>query len=326
MGFELEKKAGLDAVTKAAKVCARMSGKHEFREALYKTDGSPVTLADFLVQALINEELTAAFPEIPIVAEETSLCLEGGCGEKLRRHLEKFLPEKSPDEIFRAINRGNHGGGNHGKFWTLDPIDGTRGLLAKRQYAIALALIENGEVVLGILGCPELGPDAGDGTGRERGFVFFAEKGEGSYQFGLWESPRTRISVSGVKKPSDSVMCESVEAPDSSYEFSGKIARFLNISTKPVRMDSQCKYAVLARGDTSIYLRPPPRKDYKENIWDHAAGYIIVREAGGTVTDSSGKPLDFSVGKKLLGNKGILATNGAIHEAVLHAVRRTVSR
>ena len=326
MGFELEKKIGLESVTKAAKVCARMSAKPEFREALYKTDGSPVTLADFFVQALINEKLTAAFPEIPIVAEETSFCLEGSCGEKLRRHLEKFLPEKSPDEIFRAIDRGNHGGGNHGRFWTLDPIDGTRGLLAKRQYAIALALIEDGEVVLGILGCPELGPDTSNSAGGKKGFVFFAEKGQGSYQCGLWGNPQTRISVSGIEKASDSVMCESAEAPDSSYEFSGKIARFLEINAKPVRMDSQCKYAVLARGDTSIYLRPTPQKDYKENIWDHAAGYIIVKEAGGTVTDSSGKPLDFSVGKKLLENKGILATNGAIHEAVLQAVRKTVSR
>ncbi len=320
MGFELEKKTGLDAVTKAARICAQMRDEPGFREALYKTDGSPVTPADFFVQALINEDLTAAFPEIPIVAEESSLCLEGGCGEKLRRRLEKLLPEKSPDEIFRAINRGNHEGGNHGRFWTLDPIDGTRGLLAKRQYAIALALIENGEVVLGILGCPELEPDAGG----EKGTVFFAEKGRGSYQFGLWGSPRTRISVSGVERASDAVMCESAEAPDSSYEFSGKIARSLDIGAKPVRMDSQCKYAVLARGDTSIYLRPPPRKDYKENIWDHAAGYIIVREAGGTVTDSSGKLLDFSVGRKLRKNRGVLATNGTIHEAVVDAVKKTV--
>ncbi|MDE0159590.1 MAG: 3'(2'),5'-bisphosphate nucleotidase [Candidatus Dadabacteria bacterium] len=325
MGFEFEKKVGLEAVTKAAKVCARMSGKPEFREALYKTDGSPVTLADFFVQALINEKLTAAFPETPIVAEETSFCLEGSCGEKLRKNLEKLLPGKSPDEIFRAINRGNYGGGNHGRFWTLDPIDGTRGFLAKRQYAIALALIEAGEVVLGILGCPELGPDARNGTGREKGFVFFAEKGQGSYQAALSNGLQTRISVSGIARTSEAVMCESVEAPDSSYEFSGKISRFLDISAGPVRMDSQCKYAILARGDTSIYLRPPPRKDYKENIWDHAAGYIIVKEAGGTVTDSSGKPLDFSVGKKLLENKGVLATNGAIHEAVLQAVKKTVS-
>ena len=326
MGFELEKKVGLGAVTKAARACARMRGEPEFREALYKTDGSPVTLADFFVQALINEELTTAFPKIPIVAEETSLCLESGCGEKLRKHLGELLPGKTPDEILRMINRGNHGAGGRGKFWTLDPIDGTRGFLAKRQYAIALALIEDGEVVLGILGCPELGPGASNGAGGEKGFIFFAEKGRGSYQVGLSGSPQTHISVSGIKNASDSVMCESVEAPDSSYEFSGKIARSLDISAKPVKMDSQCKYAVLARGDTSIYLRPPPRKDYKENIWDHAAGYIIVEEAGGTVTDSSGKPLDFSVGKKLNENKGVLATNGAIHEAVLQAVRKTVSR
>ena len=326
MGFELEKKAGLDAVTKAAAVCARMRDEAGFREALYKTDGSPVTLADFFVQALINEELTAAFPEIPIVAEESSPCLEGGCGEKLRGRLEKLLPGKSPDEIFRAIDRGNHGGGSRGKFWTLDPIDGTRGLLAKRQYAIALALVENGEVVLGILGCPELEPDASGGAGGKKGTVFFAGKGRGSYQVALSGGPKTRISVSGIEKASDAVMCESVEAPDSSYEFSGKIARSLDISAKPVRMDSQCKYAVLARGDASIYLRPPPRKGYKENIWDHAAGYIIVREAGGTVTDSSGKPLDFSAGRKLQENKGILATNGAIHEAVVKAVEKTVLR
>lgn len=326
MGFELEKKAGLEAVTKAAKICAEMRDETGFRETLYKADGSPVTLADFFVQALINGELTAAFPEIPIVAEETSFCLEGDSGEKLRKHLEKFLPEKSPDEIFRAIDRGDHGGGNHGRFWTLDPIDGTRGLLAKRQYAIALALIENGEVVLGILGCPELGPDAGNGADREKGFVFFADKGQGSYQAALSNGLQTRISVSGIARASEAVMCESAEAPDSSYEFSGKISRFLDITAEPVRMDSQCKYAVLARGDASIYLRPPPQKDYKENIWDHAAGYIIVREAGGTVTDSSGKPLDFSVGKKLRENKGVLATNGIIHEAVLRAVEKTVSK
>lgn len=322
MGFELEKKVGLNAVTKAARACARMRGEPEFREALYKADGSPVTLADFFVQALINEELSAAFPEIPIVAEETSLCLEDGCGEKLRNHLMELLPGRTPDEILRMINRGNHGAGENERFWTLDPIDGTRGFLAKRQYAIALGLIEDGEVVLGILGCPELGVDATNGAGGEKGVVFFAEAGQGSYQVGLSGNKQTRISVSGIEKASDAVMCESVEAPDSSYEFSGKIARFLNISAKPVRMDSQCKYAILARGDTSIYLRPPPHKDYKENIWDHAAGYIIIKEAGGAVTDSSGKPLDFSVGRKLLGNKGVLATNGAIHEAVLQAVRK----
>ncbi len=324
MGFELEKKVGLEAVTEATRICMQMGEKPEFRETLYKTDGSPVTIADFFVQTLINEKLSSSFPEIPIVAEENSFSLEGSCGEKIRNYLGELLPGRNLDEILRTIDRGNHAGGSHGRFWTLDPIDGTRGFLAKRQYAIALALIEYGEVVLGILGCPELGPDVNNCIEREKGFIFFAEKGLGSYQFGLSKSLLTRISVSNVKKPLESTMCESVEAPDSSYEFSEKVARHLDIRAKPVRMDSQCKYAVLARGNTSIYLRLPPRKNYKESIWDHAAGYIIVKEAGGTVTDSSGKTLDFSMGKKLLHNKGILATNGIIHQEILKAVRKTV--
>ena len=197
MGFEFEKKVGLEAVTKTAKVCARMSGKPEFREALYKTDGSPVTLADFFVQALINEKLTAAFPETPIVAEETSFCLEGSCGEKLRRHLEKLLPEKSPDEIFRAIDRGNHGGGNHGRFWTLDPIDGTRGLLAKRQYAIALALIEDGEVVLGILGVRNWNRVGATARAKKRGLYFSPrrDKVPASSGFGEIRRPAFRYRV-----------------------------------------------------------------------------------------------------------------------------------
>jgi 3'(2'), 5'-bisphosphate nucleotidase len=61
------------------------------------------------------------------------------------------------------------------RYWTLDPIDGTKGFLRGDQYAIALALVEHGEVVLGVLGCPNLpNPDgsrgaifaAGDGTSR----------------------------------------------------------------------------------------------------------------------------------------------------------------
>ncbi len=320
MGFELEKKVALEIVKKASRICREWDGKPEFREKLYKTDGSPVTLGDFFVQTLINKRLTDAFPEIPIAAEESSTCLKGNSGEKIRRNLEKFLPGKSTEEIFWAIDKGNHTGGDGGKFWTLDPIDGTRGFLEKRQYAIALALIEKGEVVLGILGCPEL--EAADDAGEGKGFVFFAEKGKGAYCLGLLGRQHRRIHVSGIREASNAVMCESAEATDSSYEVSGKIARLLNMNAKPLRMDSQCKYAVLARGDASIYFRPPPRKGYRENIWDHAAGYIIVREAGGTVTDSSGKSLDFSLGRQLRQNRGILATNGAIHDAVVWAVKK----
>ena len=70
-----------------------------------------------------------------------------------------------------------------------------------------------------------------------------------------------------------------------------------------------------------VYLRLPTRADYREKIWDHAAGALIVTEAGGRVTDVDGRPLDFTRGSSLLDNRGVLATNGLLHDRVLKAIR-----
>ncbi len=80
----------------------------------------------------------------------------------------------------------------------------------------------------------------------------------------------------------------------------------------------------MARGDASIYLRLPTRKDYEEKIWDHAAGWMVVNEAGGRVSDVRGEPLDFSIGRTLKNNKGVVATNGHLHDQVIQAVRQVL--
>lgn len=98
----------------------------------------------------------------------------------------------------------------------------------------------------------------------------------------------------------------------------------LKITTLPVRIDSQCKYAVLARGDAGIYLRVPTRADYQEKIWDHAGGSLLIEEAGGKICDVNGFDLDFSQGRTLKNNKGIVATNGIIHDSVMIAVRKVL--
>ena len=87
-------------------------------------------------------------------------------------------------------------------------------------------------------------------------------------------------------------------------------------------MDSQAKYGAVARGDAALYLRLPSPKspDYREKIWDHAAGTIIVEEAGGKVTDMFGKPLDFTSGRKMENNRGIVASCGLIHERIIQAL------
>ena len=86
-----------------------------------------------------------------------------------------------------------------------------------------------------------------------------------------------------------------------------------------VRIDSQVKYGAVAAGLAEVYIRPRSRPDYRENIWDHAAGVAVVTEAGGRVTDLDGAPLDFSRGPKLVDNRGVLATNGTVHDLILES-------
>ena len=88
-------------------------------------------------------------------------------------------------------------------------------------------------------------------------------------------------------------------------------------------MDSQAKYAVLAAGGGEVLLRllSPSRPDYREKIWDQAAGSIVITEAGGRISDLDGQPLNFSLGRTLANNRGILATNGPLHDTLLAGLK-----
>ena len=62
------------------------------------------------------------------------------------------------------------------------------------------------------------------------------------------------------------------------------------------------------------------KPNYKELIWDQAAGVIVLEEAGGRITDLAGKPLDFTQGRSLANNSGICASNGILHDQALKAL------
>ncbi|HKQ32465.1 MAG TPA: 3'(2'),5'-bisphosphate nucleotidase, partial [Thermodesulfobacteriota bacterium] len=319
MNYESELKVAVEAVRKASGLCVRVQSSLVSEETMKKKDDSPVTVADFGAQAVICRELMKSFPDIPIVAEEDSSELKSEGGKALTARILEFAAEVFPgiDEagLVAAIDAGDYDGGAGGTFWTLDPIDGTKGFLRGEQYAVALALIENGRVVLGVLGCPNLSLDLKQPEGG-KGCILTAVRGGGASIRPLDHNTPKRIAVSDIENTKLAPFCESVESAHSSHGDSARIAELLGVKAPPIRIDSQCKYAVIARGDASIYLRLPTKKEYVEKIWDHAAGSIIVEEAGGIVTDAYGKALDFSLGRTLSGNKGIVATNGLIHEKV----------
>lgn len=294
--------------------------------ALTKNDRSPVTVADFASQALTGFLLQQTFPEDCLVAEESSAALRtpeaAETLEQVCHFTGRHTPAADPETICNWIDYGRV---DHARrFWVLDPIDGTKGFLRGEQYAVALALVEDNQVRIGVLGCPNLADAFRPDTGGS-GSLVIAVRGEGTWVTPLdTESEFVRMVVSKRTDPAEARILRSVESGHTNIDQIDQFAAALKTQADPVPMDSQAKYAVLAAGKGEIILRllSPSRPDYREKIWDQAAGSIVLEEAGGRISDLDGKPLDFSLGRTLANNRGILATNGLLHEPALAALRQ----
>lgn len=384
-------------------------------EVVSKKDASPVTVGDFASQALVLQTLHNNFPDDMFIAEEGSDAVRKD-EDLLNRiweatnHASEGLMNR--DQTLTAIDFGQ-GLETHDnihqispaiskrRVWCLDPIDGTKGFLRGRveggQYCIALALIEKGELVLSVLGCPNLPLSSTPATTttpyglwsdeevREsekhypsspfsalRGCLFVAIRGRGCYEIPLHSiqemlAPRasnetstgstsyvaslpwTRLHVTpndgakSSKQLSQATFCLGVErgfsdpngtilkiasivhGPDALTGSSNGDGRVQDIKNS-LRIDGQAKYGLLARGDAECFLRLP-KEGYIDWVWDVAPGCLILEEAGGTMTDVYGQPIDFSqIGgaerrTKLPDHiKGIVGSCGGLfHEALIEA-------
>lgn len=366
--YDRELEVAVKAVQLACVLCQRVQDrllKNEER-VNSKDDNSFVTVADWSVQAVVSWVLSHSLTgeHISMVAEEDTQALRGVEGMDLLHRVVSTVNECLREasifglnppleplgrvDVLKAINKGSSKGGSTGRHWVLDPVDGTLGFVRGDQYAVALAMIEEGEVVLGVLGCPnyplrkewlnyhhryyqlmlKLAPP-GSGV-WSKGYVLSTQKGSGQ----VWMEPLVNdiiklglsnvarpVSVSAIDDPALATFCEPVEKANSSHSFTAGLAHSLGLSNHPLRVYSMAKYAAIARGDAEIFMKFA-RAGYKEKIWDHAAGVLIIQEAGGVVTDAGGSPLDFSKGIYLEGlDRGIIACSGAqLHEKIIAAV------
>lgn len=310
MQYIYEADIAIAAAKQATILCKHVQHSIELT-SLEKLDQSPVTIADFGAQAIICRLLAEHFPQDAIVAEESSALLRQSPTQFSA--VQKLMPDATPDQILDWIDLGQ--GKVEERFWTLDPIDGTKGFLRNQQYAIAIALIESGEVKVGVLSCPAF----------EEGCLFVAIRGQGTRRISL-ETGASR-TLSALDAPNFR-LAESVETSHGDPELQHRIARSIGFTTPSLQMDSQAKYGAIASGRAGLYMRLPwkEKPNYRENIWDHAAGAIIVEEAGGRVTDMDGNPLNFSVSAQLSENRGIIASSGEIHAAVLASIAQQMSQ
>ncbi|EEB98124.1 hypothetical protein MPER_02424, partial [Moniliophthora perniciosa FA553] len=244
-------------------------------ETLTKGDKSPVTARcyDMLIPRILSYERRHAAE----LRAESGATLRDRIVELTNEALTRELGEgdyaewgigpgkaKSTEELLDAIDRGNHTGGRTGRMWCIDPIDGTKGFLRGEQYAVCLALIVDGHVQVGVIGCPNLPADLSK-PDEAKGRIFVAVREQGAQQMSLTGANPEPLSMPPYN-PSTFNFLESVEAAHSSHSTNDKISALMGITRPPIRMDSQAQYGCLARGDGGAYMRMPTGVGYLEKI------------------------------------------------------------
>ncbi|VVB13780.1 unnamed protein product [Arabis nemorensis] len=227
------------------------------------------------------------------------------------------------EDVRKAIDHGRSQGGSDGRHWILDQSMVLKG----EHYAVALSLLVEGKLVLGVMACPNLANNKS--SSDKTGCLFFATAGKGAYVQSLdgdSHSPE-KVQVSNIENPEEATFVESSQQP---IPIHSSIANNifclylkLGIKALPLRIHSQVKYAALARGDAEIYLRFT-LPGYRESIWNHAAGAIITTEAGGVVCDADGNPPDFSRGEHLYLKRGIVVSTKKLMPRLLEAIKESM--
>ncbi|KAK8469046.1 hypothetical protein PHAVU_006G192800 [Phaseolus vulgaris] len=360
--YHKELEAAVDVVQKACNFALHVQSSLFSTEGkvIEKNDQTPVTIADFGVQALISLELNKLFPSIPLVAEEDSAFLRsrnlvGTVFDAITATDSSTCKPLTQDDVLEAIDRGSKDafvfGPKPATYWLLDPIDGTRGFLmaGKAFYVVGLALVVEGEIVIGVMGCPTWKEDLSEKSSAENGegwdslhgsgTVMIAQKGCGTWMKSLnsqLKSPDvwTRCFVDGSDKIHKARFCisdsEKWEALPL-FPLFNATSNADDVGSNQILLLRACcgslsKYLMVASGRASIFILRAKQKPIIM-AWDHAAGLICVHEAGGKVTDWNGSEIDLAAdvdGRRIIyPSDGILATNGLIHNQVLQIIYQT---
>ncbi|KAK4108064.1 carbohydrate phosphatase [Canariomyces notabilis] len=312
-----------------------------------KDDLSPVTIADFAIQALLTRTISQAFPQDGFVGEESADQLRQN--PRLSSRVLAILEQagaalfRDADELCQVIDSCTtyHPSGADspsGRVWVFDPIDGTRTFIRREQYAINIALLEHGRQILSLVACPVLSMDASspvndrsiDPTGT--GCILFAAKGYGAYvrplpgNLGEVKPRRLGRHADKVHVPADLRPVTCTTLPDSGIlDIHKAVAERLNVTYPGCDLLGWVpRWAVLSLGLANFTVWVYKRRDRYAKLWDHAGAMLLFEEVGGVITDVYGKEIDLGSGRKLASNFGFVAAPKDLHHVVLQAVQETL--
>jgi len=205
----------------------------------YKEDQSPITAADLASHDIIVKGLRRITRDIPVLSEEGA---------------------EIPWEERKHWRR----------FWLIDPIDGTKDFTQRTgEFTVNIALIEDGEPVMGVVTAPAL---------KE---VYWGVKGEGAYKQDRTGHTR-HIRVVEPRDPLR-VVASKNHLNEETRDFIAKLGPH-----ETVQAGSSLKFCRLAEGHADIYPRMGPTSE-----WDTAAAHAVLLTAGGKVQTTDGKPLKY---------------------------------
>lgn len=222
----------------------------------------PVTIADKISSQIIVKGLEIVFPEDAILSEE------------------------EPDDVKRRLKKN--------RVWIIDPLDGTKGFIEKQgDFAVQIALTENGEPILGVVLQPI------------KGSLYYAVKNEGAF---LIEKSETKKRLQVSKKIEFNEMTLAVSRSHRSKRMTQLVEHF-DFKKELSHGSVGLKVGFLAQKLADIYVHLSPHTKF----WDTAAPQIILEEAGGKLTDIFGKKIRYNI-IDVRNHNGILSSNGVSHD------------
>lgn len=244
--------------------CALLKGMlpiaHEAGEAIlaiyetdyavaHKDDKTPLTEADMAAHHIIEDGLGSLTPDIPVLSEESAaIPFEKRC--------------------------------QWSRYWLVDPLDGTREFIKRNgEFTVNIALIENGEAVVGAVYVPV------------SGVCYFACRTHGAWKKPSVDAEPERIHVRPLPESGPLVIAGSrSHSGDSLNLFLENVGEH-----EVVSMGSSLKSCLVAEGKADLYPRLGPTSE-----WDTAAAQCVVEEAGGCITDSAMQRLRYNTKDSLL--------------------------
>lgn len=222
-------------------------------EVAHKADRSPLTEADLAAHRVLAEGLARLMPDIPMLSEESA-----------------------PEAI--AARR------DWRLLWLVDPLDGTREFVRRNgEFTVNVALVADGEPVLGVVHAPALGETASAVRGGA-------------------------LAIAGAPAPSPAVPGVPRVAGSRSHRCARTMAALERLGPHElIAVGSALKFIRVAAGAADVYLRLGPTSE-----WDTAAGQCLVEAAGGRVVTTDGQRLRYNVRDTLLNGDFIAARDGSV--------------